>query len=114
MNGKEFVEYVVHDLLAGISGVTARAMFGGHGLYRNGVIFGIIVEGEVYFKVDDVLQKKYEELGSKPFTYDRDGKICAMRYWVVPSQVSVDRELLDQWVSWSCALSSAKKIKSKK
>lgn len=114
MNSKEFADYVVHDVLVGISGITARAMFGGHGLYKNGLIFGILVSGEIYFKVDDALQKKYEALGSKPFTYDRHGKLCAMKYWVVPASILADREQLAEWVSWSCLLSAAKKTKAKK
>ncbi len=114
MSNKEFAKYVVQDVLSGVSGVTARAMFGGHGLYRNGVIFGIIIDGDVYFKVDDVLQKKYEEMGSKPFTYERDGKVCSMRYWIVPSNILAEREEIIQWVAWSCALSSPKKTSHKK
>lgn len=112
MNNKEFVDYVVHDLMAEIPGVTARAMFGGYGLYKNGVIFAIIIDGELYMKVDDALQKKYEAAGSRPFTYDRDGKPCSMRYWILPADVMADRELLAQWVSWSCGL--PKTIKSLK
>ena len=75
MNSHEFVDYFVHDLLAHISGITTRSMFGGHGLYLHGKIFSIIINGELFFKVDDELAKEYAKLGSKPFTYDRDGKI---------------------------------------
>ncbi len=115
MNNKEFVEYIVHDALSEVLGaVTARAMFGGHGLYRNGVIFGIIINDEVYFKVDDVLVKKYEESGSSPFTYEQNGKTHSMKYWVVPSQILADREELAQWVGWSCAISSIPKKRAKK
>ena len=45
MKSNEFVEWVTGDLLAQMSGVTARAMFGGYGVYKDGVIFGIIVDG---------------------------------------------------------------------
>ena len=49
----EFVEYVTQDLLSSLRGITARAMFGGFGIYKDGVMFGIVVDGELYFKVDD-------------------------------------------------------------
>lgn len=114
MKNNGFVEYVVHDLFAGIAGIAARAMFGGHGLYKNGLIFGIIIDGTLYFKVDDVLMKKYEAMGSRPFTYEQRGKTYALKYWTVPSEVLADRETLEQWMMWSCALSSVKQTKKAK
>ena len=47
-----FHEYVMRDFLGDISGITSRAMFGGWGVYKDGTIFGIIFDGELYFKVD--------------------------------------------------------------
>jgi TfoX/Sxy family transcriptional regulator of competence genes len=41
---KQYCEYVVHDVLGHIKGITARAMFGGYGLYLDGAIFGIIAD----------------------------------------------------------------------
>jgi DNA transformation protein and related proteins len=109
MKSNEFVEYVMQDLLAHISGITARAMFGGHGLYHHGKIFGIIINDELYFKADAELQKTYLEAGSKPFTYDRNGKTCSMKYFNTPENILNNREILEQWVAWSCAISTIKK-----
>ena len=53
MGKNSFVEYILRDAMEGIDGVTAKAMFGGHGLYKKGVIFGIIADDALYFKVDD-------------------------------------------------------------
>ena len=39
-----FHDYVLNDLLAYIAGIRSRPMFGGWGLYKNGIIFAIIVE----------------------------------------------------------------------
>ncbi len=44
-----FDDYVVHDVLGHIDGISARAMFGGHGIYKDGVIFAIIAYDELFF-----------------------------------------------------------------
>lgn len=81
----EFVEYVTQDLLSSLRGITARAMFGGFGIYKDGVMFGIVVDGELYFKVDDTNKPEYEMAGSIPFTYEtKGGKKISMSYWRVP------------------------------
>ena len=64
-----FVDYVVDDLLADVGGVKARAMFGGHGIYKNDLMFAIIVENELYFKVGGINRKDFETSGSRPFVY---------------------------------------------
>lgn len=76
---RSFHEYIVKDLLGHVSGVTSRAMFGGLALYGNGTIFGIVVDSELYFKVDDGNRPEYESRMSHPFTYTRsDGKTVSM------------------------------------
>ncbi|MBI3252940.1 MAG: TfoX/Sxy family protein [Candidatus Omnitrophica bacterium] len=101
MNG--FVEYVLRDALGQVRGVTARAMFGGHGLYRDGVIFGLIADDELYFKVDAKNLPEYRKRGSRPFTYGgRNGKRITMSsYWEVPAEILEDRRALEKWVEAS-------------
>lgn len=44
--GGGFSAYVL-DQLAGLGGVSSRAMFGGRGLYFEGVFFGILFKGRL-------------------------------------------------------------------
>lgn len=67
----EFIEYLVHDLLAAMPNVAARAMFGGHGIYKSGRIFAIVIDQKFYLKADDTLAKIYTAAGAFPFTYER-------------------------------------------
>ena len=101
-----FVDYVVQDLLAGVRGVRARAMFGGHGLYKEDQIFGIIVDDQLFFKVGDANRKDYEAAGSQPFTYQvrNRKKRTSMSYWEVPASVMDDREALAEWMERSVAV----------
>ncbi len=97
----EFHDYVVHDLLSTDKRVTSRSMFGGYGLYHGGLIFGLIIENALYFKVDGSNIDEYEARKSKPFTYINKGKEVTMPYWEVPADVIDDRGLLWEWMSAS-------------
>ena len=112
MTQSAFVDYVVHDLLSGVDGVRARAMFGGYGIYRDEVMFAIIVDDVLYFKVDDTNRGEYEKMGSRPFTYESRGKRATMSYWEVPAEVLDDREEIGQWAERSYEISC--KLKKRK
>ena len=96
---RSFHDYVIHDLFRGIPGITSRAMFGGWGIYQDGAIFAIIVDGELYFKVDERSRPAFERLGSHPFVYTQgDHKPTVMPYWLLPMDVMEDEEELREWV----------------
>ena len=106
---QSFHDYVKMDLLQHISGITSRAMFGGWAIYKNGIIFAIIVDGELYFKVDDSNRSFFEKLDSHPFIYRQGKKSVTMSYWTVPSSVLEDRDLLSEWVDRSAKIPKKKK-----
>ena len=107
-----FADYIVADLLSGVNDVRARSMFGGHGLYQDEVFFAIIVDEELYFKVDDSNRRDYESAESQPFTYEVSGrkKPVVMSYWKVPADILEDRDSLAEWANQSIAV--AKKAKT--
>ena len=103
MKNNGFHNYVMDDLLGSMPGITSRAMFGGWGLYRDGVTFGIIADDELYFKVGDKNRPQYEKKQSGPFVYESSGKKVTMKsYWKVPADVLEDSHELAEWVSASC------------
>ncbi len=92
-----FPDYVIEQL-ANFGSVSSRPMFGGNGLYKSGVMFGIIFDGELYFKVDDANRADFEAKKSEPFVYQARGKSVTLSYWYVPEDVLEDRE---QFVAWA-------------
>ena len=113
MKRSSFVDYVVSDLLGGLGGVRARAMFGGYGVYKDDTIFAIIVDDELYFKVGDLNRKDYEKRGSEPFVYVAKGnKRLAMSYWKVPAEAMEDLQVLEEWAEKSLRVSVAHPKKS--
>ena len=109
MSQSDFVDYVVQDLLSGLSGVQARAMFGGWGIYKDGIIFAIIVDDVLYFKVDESNQSQYHSRGSRPFTYQSRGKPISISYWEVLADVIDDREAIMRWAEEAFRISRKKK-----
>lgn len=109
-----FHDYVVSDLLAGISGITSRAMFGGWGIYRDGVFFALIADGRLYLKVDEQTKEAYRSRGSKPFVYVApDGKQMVMSYYQLPEEMMEDRAAVATWVEQAVAVAKRAKPKAR-
>lgn len=101
---KSFHDYVIYDLFGELPGITSKAMFGGWAVYKNEAIFAIIVNGELYFKVDDGNRAEFEKMESRAFVYTKhDGKPITMSYWLLPEEIMEDRERLYDLVDTSVA-----------
>ena len=93
---KDFLEYVL-DQLSGWDEVNIKRMFGGAGLYSDGLAFALIANDVVYLKVDDTNRDKYIRQGSfplKPFSSDATVK----SFYNIPSDVFEDS---DQFIEWA-------------
>lgn len=84
-----FSDYVL-ELLTGFGRVQAKRMFGGAGLFRDGVMFGLLLNDVVYFRVDEALAVDLKERGSAPWVYTRNGKPREMGYWRMPETAADD------------------------
>lgn len=100
----ELLDYLV-DQLAPLGDARGRCMFGGHGIYLDGVIIGIIAFDTFYLKVDGENRPDFEAAGSAPFTYDGKDKPILMPYWECPADVMEDPERLRAWALKSLAAS---------
>ncbi|OGZ06072.1 MAG: hypothetical protein A2845_01500 [Candidatus Lloydbacteria bacterium RIFCSPHIGHO2_01_FULL_49_22] len=94
----EFHDFIVHDLMGHIPGITSCAMFGGYGVYLDGVIFALVLNGVLYFKVDGVNQSQYEKYGSTPFVYKAKGKKVTLSYFTLPEEIMENPDLLSIWI----------------
>ena len=95
------LEYVLGQL-AKFRGVVSRAMFGGHGLYQDGVFFGLLDRsGVLYFHTDEVSRERFLDAGSEPFEMGGTGKKPA-RYWEVPEEVLENPIEVAKWAEVAC------------
>ena len=94
MKPDSFKEFVL-DQLGDLGRVTCRAMFGGYGLYRGEVFFGIIDKGRLYFKTDSMSLSAYLKKGMKPFR--PNAKMTLKTYYEVPVDIIEDPDQLTAW-----------------
>ncbi|HBW38461.1 MAG TPA: competence protein TfoX, partial [Desulfosporosinus sp.] len=104
-----FKDYVV-DQLEQLGWVTVKKMFGGAGIYYEGIIFGLLADDVLYFKVDDSNRSDYEQIGMEPFQPFAD-KPMVMPCYEVPVEILENKELLSDWARK--ALSASKNMPSK-
>ena len=100
----DYSDYIL-DQLSLVEDVMPRAMFGGLGLFKGGVMFGILSRMDrFYFKVDEVNQPDYEALGAEPFR-PHQGSEMTMAYFEVPVEILDDPEGLAIWAdkAWEAA-----------
>ncbi|MEH6650160.1 MAG: TfoX/Sxy family protein [Motiliproteus sp.] len=92
-------EYVDHllDLMQVLGPVQSRRMFGGWGIFLEGLMFGLVANNELYFKIDPQTLADYTDEGLQPFTYLRAGKRCALNYYQPPEVVFEDQQQLCDW-----------------
>jgi len=86
---QQYCQYII-DILSPWADIICKPMFGGYGVYKNGQIFAIIADEEIYFKVDKVTQPDYEKLNAEQFIYDGKNKPIKMSYWKVPLEILED------------------------
>lgn len=111
----EFKDYL-HDLFDPVGPVTVRNMFGGAGVFRDSLMFGLIADEVLFLKVDKENQPDFEAAGSEPFTYEGKGKPVRMSYWECPADVMEDPEAFGDWArkAYDAALRADRKKGKKK
>lgn len=74
------------DLFAAFGKVQARPMFGGAGLYADGLMFAIDTEEGVFLKADPALSATLQARGARRFTYSAKGRTVRLNFWSVPEE----------------------------
>lgn len=112
----------ITDLLSGCGPVTIKRMFGGAGVYADGVMFGLLADDILHLKVDETLRRDLGEEGSVPFIWvpasgPRAGERVDMGYWRMPDAALDDPELAVMWARRAIEVARAaagKRTKRKK
>lgn len=111
---KEFVSYVV-ELMQSIGPVRARGMFGGHGIFLEELMFGLVADNILYLKADDETVNEFMEKELEAFTYYKKGKEFKMSYYQAPEEALEDSEEMNVWANkaYGAALRAASKKRYK-
>ena len=102
----------VEEKLSAVAPITTKPMFGGVGIYSEGLFFALIAEDKLYFKTDDSNRGDFEAAGMEPF-YPYDSP-KPMRYWELPPGVLEDEKEFAPWVDKALRVAeNAKRTKKK-
>jgi DNA transformation protein len=108
---KEYYQSVM-EKLESLGEVTGKTMFGGYGIFFQDLMFAVISDDVLYFKVDRTNLDDYEKAGSTKFPH-------GLNYWEVTDEVFEDNAILHEWarksinIALEAAAKKAKKSKGK-
>jgi DNA transformation protein len=114
-NEPEFIRYL-RDQFRRWGAIEIRRMFGGHGIFRDGVMFALINDETLYLRSDEATHAAFAAAGMGPFRYRRDGRLVALGYRQAPPEAVEDSDLLGDWAdrAFAAALRRAAKQPAKK
>lgn len=108
----EFVEFL-KEVFVDFGAIQGRKMFGGYGIYHQGVMFGLVADDTLYLKADGETSKLFEAKGLGPFEYDKGDKVVKMSYYVAPDEILDDPQEAAIWARRSYAVAVQAKALTK-
>ena len=110
-----FIEHVV-ELLAPLGRVSARRMFGGHGVYCEGLFIAIVLDDVLYLKTDAESRAEFERVGCEIFSYMRKGKVATLNFYRAPEDAMDAPQRMLPWArkALEAALRARVNAKTKK
>ena len=93
---REF-ETFVEELFQPVGDVKLRRMFGGLGIFRHGLMFGLVADDRICLKADDQTRLRFVEEGQEEWSYDGKGKPVKMGYWYIPERLLEDPDEMKEW-----------------
>jgi DNA transformation protein len=101
------------DQLAPLGYVTMRRMFGKTGVFCEGVMFAMVTEDVLYFRVDSENRATFKEAESFPsLNYVKKGQTIDLSFWRVPDRLFDDDDGLIAWAQ--AALAAAHRVAAKR
>ena len=111
-------EYAVHvvDLLDSFGPCKARRMFGGFGIFHQGLMFALIADSSLYLKADAQSREAFEDAGCEAFSYLKKDKEYRLSYYLAPDDFFEKQAATLHWtgLAFDAALRSPSKKKSAK
>jgi DNA transformation protein and related proteins len=101
------------ELFAAFGPVKFRRMFGGAGLFVEGLMIGLVSDGVIYLRADEQTAPAFEREDLKPFSYDtKTGTHTLASYWRMPERLYDDPDELARWATQ--ALEAAQRTAQRK
>ncbi len=105
----EYVEFL-KEIFSEFGEIRSRKMFGGHGIYHNNLMIGLVADDTLYLKVDSKSVSQFEEHGLSQFMYPKGQKMVGISYYLAPEEALEDPSEMRHWakLAYDAALRSRK------
>jgi DNA transformation protein len=88
----------LQELFAEFGPVSIRRMFGGMGVFADGLMIALVSRGVIFLKADAETIPVFEHEGQAPFSYaTKNGEHTLTSYWRMPDRLYDDAEELARW-----------------
>lgn len=89
----------IEEMFQGLGDVSIRRMFGGKGVYHQGLIVAVEFHGDILLKADVQSAPVFAAAGATQWAYEgKTGKAVLMPYWSIPDDAYDDPEEMGVWV----------------
>jgi DNA transformation protein len=103
MQTPPFVSHCL-ELFAPLGQARAHRMFGGHGIYLDGLFIALIADERLYLKSDPTRCAAFERAGCQPFAYSRrDAEAVTLGYWSAPDEALDSPRAMEPWARLALA-----------
>jgi DNA transformation protein and related proteins len=103
-----FAEFL-REQLTPLGRVSVRRMFGKSGVFCDGLMFAMVTDDTLYFRVDDQNRAAFKEAGTfPPLNYAKKGRTIDLSFWRAPERLWDEP---DELVAWArAALAAARRV----
>jgi DNA transformation protein len=99
----------LREQLAPLGRVTLRRMFGKTGVFCDGLMFAMVTEDVLYFRVDDGNRAAFDESRAfPPLAYTKQGRAIDLSFWRAPDRLFDEPDELVDWAR--TALGAARRV----
>jgi DNA transformation protein len=99
----------LREQLAPLGRLSMRRMFGKTGVFCDGVMFAMVTENTLYFRVDDHNRETFREAEAfPPLNYAKKGATIDLAFWRVPERLFDEPDELAIWAR--AALAAARRV----
>src|SRR5690242_15022785 len=86
------------EQLAPLGRVTLRRMFGATGIFCDGLLFAVVSEDMLDFRIDDHNRRAFEEAAAfPPLNYEKKGRTINLSFWRAPERLFDETDELGMW-----------------
>lgn len=88
----------LEDLFAVLPGSTVKRMFGGAGVFRDGLMYALSLdEGRIALKADEATIPAFKAEGMEEWVYPYKGGKKSMGYWYMPERLLDEEDERRDW-----------------